>query len=231
MYFKHSQWLGIGILALIAQSPAAFADIAGDMAVAEAALNREDLTDATKLYKKIAEKNHLPAQVATGELMRTAQEYEEAFGWFMMAAYQGDAAAAYYMGQMYSLGEGVEQNLEKALYWTKLAAGKNSLPAQGVLASAYRNGELGLTVDIEQAKIWETKAAALSAAEQRIIDKKMAASLAARKAAYEAAVKEAAAKQEAANKAADEKATKKVDDADEATATKAANKSEPVKAK
>lgn len=216
MNIKHSQLLGISILALLVLSPAAFADIAGDMARVQTALDEQDLTTAAKLLRPIAEQNYFPAQVALGELMHSSQENEEAFGWFMMAAYQGDAAAAYNLGQMYASGEGVDQNLGKALYWIKIAADKNYLAAVQAMVAAYRDGGLGLTVDIDQAKKWEAKVGPLTAAASRAADKLLAETRAAQRAAYEAAMKAEAEKKEAAKKAADDAAVKKVDDADPA---------------
>lgn len=226
-----SQSFGIGILALIVLSPVAIADPAGDVARAQEALNREDITEAAKIFRQAAEQNYAPAQVGLGELMHTTQENEEAVGWFLMAAYQGDAAGAYNLGQMYAVGDGVEKNSEKALYWIKHAAEKNYLPAAVALANAYRKGDLGLAIDLDQAKVWESRLPALRAAEQKIADEQMAARLASQKAAYEAAVEKAAAKKAAAKKAADEAAVKKVDDEDEASAKKAAEKAKPVQAK
>jgi TPR repeat protein len=136
----------------------------------------------------------------------------------MMAAYQGDAAAAFNMGQMYSAGEGIEQNTEKAIYWIKLAAGKNYLPAVEMVASAYRNGGFGLPIDADQAKNWESKLPALRLAAKKDYDKKMATM----KTEYKASMKADIAKKAASKKASDETAAKKVDDADEETATKAA---------
>ena len=232
MNIKHSQLLfGMGILALIALPPVAFADTAADMARAELALDRQDLTEAAKLFRQIAEQNYFPAQVALGELLHAAQDNEEAFGWFMMAAYQGDAAAAYDLGMMYVSGEGVEQNLVKALYWVKFAAEKNNLVAVQAMIAAYRGGELGLTVDLDQASKWEAKEVPLRAAAKKIADKALADMRAAQKAEFEASVKEDAERKLAAKKAADEAAAKKVDDADEASPTKASEKTKPVKTK
>ncbi len=214
MHVKHSQLLGIGLLALIAPFSIAFADPAGDVTLARQAVDREDLPEAERLYRKAAEANYLPAEVELGDLMHAQQENEAAFGWYMTAAYQGDAAAAYNMAQMYVTGEGVEKNLEKALYWIKLAAGKNYLPAQEVLISAYKTGDLGLKIDLEQAKNWEAKAAALRAAAKKTAEQEIAASRAARRAVNQAAAKEAADRQAEAIKAGDEAAAKKVDDAD-----------------
>lgn len=192
-----SQSFGIGILALIVLSPVAIADPAGDVVRAKEALKREDITEAAKIFRQAAEQNYAPAQVELGQLMHTTEENEEAVGWFLMAAYQGDAAGAYNLGQMYLVGDGVEKNSEKALYWTKHAAEKNYLPAVEVLANAYRKGSLGLAIDIDQANVWESKLPALRAAAQKILDEQFAASAAANKAAYEAAVEKAAAKKAA----------------------------------
>lgn len=226
-----SQSFGIGILALIVLSPVAIADPAGDVVRAKEALKREDITEAAKIFRQAAEQNYAPAQVELGQLMHTTEENEEAVGWFLMAAYQGDAAGAYNLGQMYLVGDGVEKNSEKALYWIKHAAEKNYLPAVEVLANVYQKGGLGQAIDPDQAKSWESKLPALRAAAQKILDEQFAASAAANKAAYEAAVEKAAAKKAAAKKTDDKAAAKKVDDEDEATAKKAAEKTKPVQAK
>lgn len=214
MRIKQNQSFGVGILALIVWSSAACADPAGDVALGRKALVREDLPEAVKLFRKAAEQNYLPAQVELGDLQHSQQELEEAFGWYMTAAYQGDAAAAFDMGQMYAIGEGVEKNLEKAQYWIKVAAGKNFLSAQEVLVTAYKTGELGLAIDPEQAKHWESKVTALRAVEARKIDKEIAARQAVIRAANQEFIKDAAEKDTAAIKAVDEAAEKKVDDAD-----------------
>ncbi|MBI3479758.1 MAG: sel1 repeat family protein [Nitrosomonadales bacterium] len=216
MSLKYSQLLaGMSILALVFLSPpVAFADIAGDMARAQAALDEQDLTAAAKLLRPIAEQNFLPAQVALGELMHSSQENEEAFGWFMMAAYQGDAAAAYNLGLMYASGEGVEQSLPKAFYWIKNSADKNYLTAVQAMVVAYREGGFGLTADVEQAKKWEAKVGPLMAAAKKAAEKSLAEVRAEQMKAYEAAMKAEAARKEAAKKAADDVAAKKVDEAD-----------------
>ena len=221
MSTRFSQSFLVGILMLFTLSPVAFADALEDMARGEEAMKGEDLLEATKFYRRSAEQNYAPAQVALGELMHSTLENDEAAGWFFMAAYQGDAAGAYNLGQMYVVGEGVEKNSGKALYWLKHAAEKNYLPAVEVMADAYRKGDLGLAaIDLDQAKIWESKLPALRAAAKKIIDGKIAASLAVQKAMYEAAVKKAAEKKVTEKKTNDEAAAKKVDAEDEATAKK-----------
>jgi TPR repeat protein len=214
MRIKLSQLFGICILALIAWSSAALADPKGDVELGQKALAREDIPEATKFFKKAAEQNYLPAQFMLGELQHSQDELEEAFGWYMTAAYQGDAPSAYGLGQMYVNGEGVEKNFEKGVYWIKLAAGKNYLTAQEAMVTAYKQGDWGLPVDLEQSKNWETKAIALRAVEKRALDHQIVESKAALKAANEAAAKAAAEAKEAGRKASDDAAAKKVDDAD-----------------
>jgi TPR repeat protein len=231
MSIRLSHSFGIGILVLIALSPVAFADAEGDMALAITALKHDDIFEAEKYFRKAAEQNYVPAQVQLGELKHAALENEEAVGWFLMAAYQGDAAGAYDLGEMYASGEGVELNVAKAVYWINHSAEKNYLPAVEVLVNAYRAGDLGLKIDLDKVKSWESKSIPLRAAAKKVEDARIAAEIAEKKAAYKAAVEKKAADEAAAKKAADETAAKKVDDEDEATAKKAAEKSKPVQAK
>ncbi len=231
MSINLSQSFVIGIVLLIGFSPAALADPAGDVALAEQAMDEQDLHEAAIYYRKAAEQNYLPAQTALGELLHTSEDFEEAVGWFLMAAYQGDAAAAYDLGQAYANGEGVEKSFGKAVYWITHAAEKNYLSAVQALAAAYRTGDFGLAKDLDQAKKWESRLPALREASQKAFAEKLVKLRTERKEARIAAIKEDIAKKEAAKKAEDNAAAKKVDDADEVTAKKAAEKTEPVQAK
>jgi len=223
----------VGILLIACLSQVAFADPEEDFALAESAMDEQDLQQAAIMYRKSAEQNYLPAQTALGELMRISQDGEEAFGWFLMAAYQGDAAAAYSLGQMYANGEGVEKNLAKAVYWTKHAADKNYLAAAKAMAVGYRTGKggLGLTIDIEQAKMWESRLPGMEQAAQKEAKEKYAALRAAKIAARKAAFMAEFARRKAAEKAEAKAAMQKVDEADELNAKNPAEKSQPVQTK
>ena len=221
-----SQSFCIATLMLFTTSSIAFADALQDMARGDQAMKGEDIQEAAKYYRLAAEQNYAPAQVAMGELMHSTLENEEAVGWFLMAAYNGDPAGSYDLGQMYVVGEGVEPNPEKALYWIKLAAEKNYIPAIEVMVNAYQKGDLGLPLDIEQAKIWEAKLPPLKAVENKKINDRLAAAVAAQKAANEAALKKAAEKKAAEKKFNDEAAVKKVDAEDEAIAKRSSEKIE-----
>ncbi len=223
----------VGIVLVACLSQVAFANPEEDFALAESAMDEQDLHEAAINYRRSAEQNYLPAQTALGELLRISQDSEESFGWFLMAAYQGDAAAAYDLGQMYANGEGVEKNLAKAVYWTKHAAEKNHLAAAQAMAIGYRTGKggLGLTIDLEEAKVWESRLPGMEQASQREVKEKYAALQAAKIAARKAAFMAEVARRKAVKEAEENAAAKKVDDADELNAKNPVEKSQPVQTK
>jgi len=223
----------VGIVLMACLSQVAVADPEEDFALAESAMDEQDLHEAAINYRRAAEQNYLPAQTALGELLRISQDSERAFGWFLMAAYQGDAAAAYDLGQMYANGEGVEKNLAKAAYWTKHAAEKNHLAAAKAMAVGYRTGKggLGLVKDPEQAKIWEARLPGMEQAAKKEMMEKYAALQAAKLAVRKAAFKAEVARRKAAKEAEEKAAMKKVDDADELNAKNPVEKSQPVQTK
>jgi TPR repeat protein len=160
------------------------------------AYDSQELDLAVKLYAQAAEQNSTLAQVRMGQFSDSAQFYEEAVGWFLMAATQGDAEGQYNLGRMYETGNGIEKDEAKALYWFKRSADKKYLPAVKVVANAYRSGLMGLRVDADLAKSWDAKAARLEAIERKAADEKIAAYIAARHKLLE----EEAAKKAAKNK-------------------------------
>jgi len=161
---RHGQlfWIGIWTLGLL--SSAALADPAQDTARAEEAFSKGDLTQTIPLLKKAASAGYAPAQARLGEILDVSEFNEEAVTWFRKAADQGNAAGEFGLGRMYALGEGIEKDPKKALYWITLAAEKDYLQAIKLLAQAYRTGQLGLTVDPQQAQLWEAKARTLEKA-------------------------------------------------------------------
>lgn len=190
MSAKHIQsfWVGMFIaLNLLASVALADPNVAATPAVqaapvdpkklmeqAEKALDRQDLTEAMKFYFQAAEQNYTPAQVAVGKLADSAQYYDAAVGWFLMAAMQGDAEGQYNLARMYESGNGIQKDEAKASYWYRRSAAKNFIPALKVLAGSYRLGSLGVKIDLEQAKAWEAKALRLEAIERKTLDEKMA---------------------------------------------------------
>lgn len=140
---------------------------------AELAFRRQDVKESVDLLREAAWENYTPAQVMLGEYLDTAEYDDEAVGWFLTAAYQGNPAGAFALGKMYSVGEGVAKSDEKALFWIRFAAEKNHLAAVTVMGSVYKKGLMGQKIDLEQAKIWDDKRPALEAAEQKEIARKM----------------------------------------------------------
>ena len=68
------------------------------------------------------------------------------------SAEMGDVNAQLKLGQMYSIGQGVERNDEQALQWFRLAADQGSVEAQFRLGSIYEEGIGVLADDLEAAK-------------------------------------------------------------------------------
>lgn len=197
---RHKRTFLIGIWALSLLSSVALADPAVDMARANVFYDKQQMVDAFEIMKKLAEQNYLPAQARLGEMLDYAEADEEAVGWYLMAAIQGNAAGAYGLGKMYLSGEGIKKDPAQALYWYRFAAEKDSLNAIKVLESAYRKGVdsgLEVQVDLKQAQFWEAKKIPLEAAIMKADEEKRQAFL---KAIYE--------KQEALKKESQEAAKK-----------------------
>ena len=67
------------------------------------------------------------------------QSYEKAVEWYRKAADQGNAAAQYNLGNMYSWGKGVEQSNEKAAEWYRKAADQGDPDAKKRLSELGAN--------------------------------------------------------------------------------------------
>jgi TPR repeat protein len=73
-------------------------------------------------------------------------------------AQQGDATAQVQLGNMYSNGQGVPQDLAQAVAWWRKAAEQGHSGAQLSLGISYLNGK-GVPLDVAQAVTWFRKAA------------------------------------------------------------------------
>lgn len=168
------------MLAFSLLSLAALADTAEDMARANDFYDSQQLVDAFKLMNKLAEQNYLPAQARLGEMLDYTEADEEAVGWYIMAAAQGDAAGAYGLGRMYLSGEGIKKDPAQALFWIRFAAEKDDLNALKAMADAYRKGAdsgLPVQVDLKQAEYWDAKKAPIEAAVLKVKEAKRQAYL------------------------------------------------------
>jgi TPR repeat protein len=136
---------------------------------AEKKMDDEDLSAAIGLYLKAADLNYMPAQVAMGDLATSGEFFETAVGWYIMAAMQGDAAGQYKLAQMYHVGQGIEKDEMKALYWYRRSAAQDYLPAIRVLAIANRKGGFSglIKADPKRADTFDTKVQHLEAIEEK----------------------------------------------------------------
>ena len=76
----------------------------------------------------------------------------------LIGATDGDPAAQMLMGQLYFNGEGVEKNLDLAMYWYQQAATNGFMEAQFRLGELFFNGITGIEKNYNKAWDWLTKA-------------------------------------------------------------------------
>ncbi len=85
-------------------------------------------------------------------------DYTTALRVFRQLADQGDSAAQYILGLMYSKGQGVVQDYAEAARWYHKAADQGKADAQAKLGAMYDNGK-GVAQDYGEALRWYRKAA------------------------------------------------------------------------
>ena len=85
-------------------------------------------------------------QLKTGEL---SLEIE----WNRRAALRGDQEAQLYLGDAYTFGRGVEEDLEKAVEWYSKSANQGNAQAQDMMSFAYCIG-LGVEKDEKEGRRW-----------------------------------------------------------------------------
>lgn len=198
---RYKRTFQVGILAFSLFSAGALADPAEELARANAFYEKQELADAYTILRKLADQNYIPAQARLGEILDYTEADEEAVGWYLMAAIQGDATGAHGLGKMYLYGEGIKKDTDQALFWFRFAAEKDNLNALKVLESAYRIGPtsgLPVQIDLQQAQFWETKKIPIEAAHKKAEEEKRQAALTKRYERQEARKK---ADKEAAEKA------------------------------
>lgn len=80
-------------------------------------------------------------------------DYDEALRHFRPLAEEGDRDAQYWLGWMYSHGEGVEKNDTLAVVWYRRAAGQGEPASQNNLGWMYSHG-IGVAQDYDEALRW-----------------------------------------------------------------------------
>ncbi len=111
----------------------------------------DDLMGAISWLSKAANKNHTQAQAMLGYIYIRSGEDELALPFLQKAAAQQDSMAMYELATLYAEGRLLEKNNNKAVTLLKQAIAQDYYPAYWSLASAYEQGELGLTIDFKEA--------------------------------------------------------------------------------
>ena len=86
------------------------------------------------------------------------EKYEEAYSIVLKLAEEGDLDAQETLGDMYFDGQGVDQDLSKAMEWLEKAALGGNPDAQWKLGTFYEFGRVS-DPDYEKAMEWYTKSA------------------------------------------------------------------------
>ncbi|WP_191965236.1 tetratricopeptide repeat protein [Marinobacter halotolerans] len=89
---------------------------------------------ARKACLEPAEKGDVRSQANMAVIAHAFEDYTSAFEWAEKAA-AGSADAAFLLGQMFARGQGVSQNMNKAVYWYRQAASQGHKEARVALDS------------------------------------------------------------------------------------------------
>jgi len=171
----------IGLMAICLSSSFAFADISEEMKSANEHYDNQEMMDAAVIYKKLALQNYLPALARMGDIEDYTDNHESAVGWYIMAAFQGNADGATGLGRAYATGFGIAKDPNQALYWYKFAADKDDLNGIKAMEWAYQVGEersgMAVKVDLKQSDYWKAKRIPLEEARNKLIKEKQQAKL------------------------------------------------------
>ena len=114
--------------------------------------------EAKKWYRKAADEGCAPAQRRIGDYYVDEEKYKDAMRWYEKAAEQGDGASFNEIGLMYSNGNGVRQDVNKAFGWFQRSAEAGYGWGMYNLAHCYENGS-GVQKNLKLAGEWYAKAA------------------------------------------------------------------------
>jgi len=132
-----------------------------DLNAAILAYDRGDLIGAMALFQSAADSGLAEAQVRLAYIHDYSENNEEAVSLYRAAADQGSSDGYLGLGEMYAKGEGVKTDFKVALDFFNMAAELDNTRAMLQLARYYKDGELGLVVDLERAGEWLIRAAEL----------------------------------------------------------------------
>ena len=148
------------IIAASCWALAAFAaDPDAEMQAGLEAWQAGDMIGAMKHYHVAAEAGIALAQAKLGYIYDRSNDDELAVRWYRAAAEQQHPDGEFGLGEMYSKGEGVDQDFDIAVEMYMRAAVGGHAQARRVLANAYEHGSLDREVSHAEALRWLTLAA------------------------------------------------------------------------
>jgi len=121
------------------------------------------------LLKDVAEQGHPGAQNYYGYMLDKSDEDEEAVKWYKKSAAQNHIDGILSLARMYASGEGVKQDIPKAVQLYEKAIGLGSVGAMKVFAYAYKNGGLSFSRNNGLALKWFKKSADLGDVSSMIV--------------------------------------------------------------
>jgi TPR repeat protein len=127
-------------------------------------LAKEDIANATLWFNQARGSNHALANEAADEIVRQGQRsplQKESDDLFLRA--YGDSEAMFILGEKYQYAQAIEgdaiPDYTAAIYWYKLSAQKDYIPAMLRLGNIYQAGELFIKQDKKQAFTYFEQAA------------------------------------------------------------------------
>lgn len=134
-------------------------DVDKELAEGLAAFNSGDLIGAMRRYRKAADAGSTEAKVRLAWILDQSEDNAGALQLYREAAEAGDPAGQFGLAELYANGEGVKRDVRRAVKLFEAAAANGYSRAMTVLASAYREGGLGLVPSAERAEYWEKRLA------------------------------------------------------------------------
>jgi len=118
-----------------------------------------DMIGAMQHFHVAADAGMALAQAKLGYIYDQSNDDEKAVRWYREAALQYHPDGEFGLGEMYSKGEGVEQDFDLAIEMYIRAAVGGHAQARRILANAYETGALNRDIDKAEALRWLTLAA------------------------------------------------------------------------
>lgn len=121
--------------------------------------------EAADYYKRAADQGNSDGAFGLAGLYTSGdggltKDYALALEWLNKAANAGHVQATISLSQYYAIGRGVaesEKTPEVALKWIQKAADHDDIPSLARLERAYREGNLGLSIDLAKADVIKNK--------------------------------------------------------------------------